>query len=49
MTGEWYARSPVTRQESRGFCMKTIECVCRGWRDYEMLSPALVRGLLAIR
>ena len=23
-------------------CMKAIECVCCGWRDYEMLSLALV-------
>lgn len=38
-------------RERRGFVkMKAIECVCCGWRDYEMLSPRHWRaGLLAIR
>ena len=30
---------PRDSVETRGIVMKAIECECRGWRDYEMLSP----------
>ena len=37
--GRWNARSPAVQGTAGLRERKAIECVCCGWRDYEMLSP----------